>query len=833
MMTTALRPMAPPSRGVLRAHFAKDVASRSKRATTTTTRAGFFETFDGDSVRAVKDGMEQAKKFRSAECGTEHVLLALTRLRDRTSKALHKCGATEDAVRKALGDAAGVSELEMMNPFAKASVEGLLPLSEDLKRCFEKASGSASEVTSKELALAMVDDQTCGAYATLKTLDVDFKLLRNEITGANERELVGAGKKSRKTKKQTLAECSIDLTAEARAGRLDPVLGRDEEVTRVMRILVRRRKSNPCLVGEPGVGKTAIAEGLAMMIAKGEVPESLKEKRVVSLQLGLLLADTKYRGEFEEKMKNVMEEVKQAGDIILFVDEIHMLVGAGGTGEDGGMDAGNLMKPALARGELQCIGATTIDEYRKHIEKDAALERRFQPVRVVEPSPEQSLTILRGLKETYQEHHGVTFTDEALCAAVALSTRYINDRFLPDKAIDVIDEAGALVQLLPGDGNLVDETHVTEVVAQWTGVPVQQLSADESLCLMNFEAELGKRVIGQSEAVRSISQAIRRARAGLADASKPVASIIFSGPTGVGKTELAKAVAETYFGAEKSMVRIDMSEYMESHSVSRLIGPPPGYIGFGEGGQLTEAVRTNPHSLVLLDEIEKAHPDVFNILLQVLEDGRLTDSKGRTVDFTNAMLVMTSNIGSREILESMNGGGDEAEKYKTLQRQVKRELGKEYRPEFLNRLDEIIVFRPLEKTEVSSIADLMLQSVCKRALDKGITLEFKPEFKGLLYANGFSPRFGARPMRRCVRGMLENNLAECMLDGFASSGDTISFTYDQGSDLIAVTTSSDGSTRTFPVEFASGIEDASPEDEFPAFVGDDNDSIAPPSQAFV
>lgn len=385
---------------------------------------------------------------------------------------------------------------------------------------------------------------------------------------------------------------------------------------------------------------------------------------------------------------------------------------------------------------------------------------------------------------------------------------------------------------MPGDVTTVDETHVTEVVAQWTGVPVQQLSADESLSLMNFEQELGKRVIGQVEAVRSISQAIRRARAGLADASKPVASIIFSGPTGVGKTELAKAVAQTYFGAEKAMVRIDMSEYMESHSVSRLIGPPPGYIGFDEGGQLTEAVRTNPHSLILLDEIEKAHPDVFNILLQVLEDGRLTDSKGRTVDFTNAMLVMTSNIGSREILESMTGQGDEADKYKKLQARVKRELGKEYRPEFLNRLDEIIIFKPLERAEVSDIADLMLESVSKRALDKGISLNFGDGYKNLLYANGFSPRFGARPMRRCVRGLLENNLAECMLDGFASSGDTVTFDYDETTELISVTAAADTAPRTFEVEFSSGIEDVDDDvsNDFPSFTNDEGftENIAQP-----
>ena len=813
-----------------------------------TARAGFFETFDGDAVVAVREGMDQAKRLGARACRSEHVLIALTRGRDRTSKALVKFGVTEEATRRAsMGrngnvdvSESGAGGLKAMMSFGgqkSAGPEGLLPLSEELKMVFERASSSATEVGSKELALAMIDDVSCGANEALKAMGTDVKVLRKEVSGANERELVGAGKKTRKAKKQTLKECSIDLTEEAREGKLDPVLGRDEEVTRVMRILVRRRKSNPCLVGEPGVGKTAIAEGLATMIASGNVPESLKNKRVVSLQLGLLLADTKYRGEFEEKMKNVLEEVKAAGDIILFVDEIHMLVGAGGTGEDGGMDAGNLMKPALARGELQCIGATTIDEYRKHIEKDAALERRFQPVRVNEPSPEQSLTILRGLRATYEEHHGVSISDEALSAAVTLATRYINDRFLPDKAIDVIDEAGALVQLNANGSNIVDETHVTEVVGQWTGIPVQQLSADESRTLMNFEQELGKRVIGQAEAVRSISQAIRRARAGLADASKPVASIIFSGPTGVGKTELAKAVAQTYFGAEKAMVRIDMSEYMESHSVSRLIGPPPGYIGFGEGGQLTEAVRTNPHSLVLLDEIEKAHPDVFNILLQVLEDGRLTDSKGRTVDFTNAMLVMTSNIGSREILDSMTGEGDEEAKYKALQTKVKRELGREYRPEFLNRLDEIVVFKPLQKTEVSEIADIMLNTVAKRAAGKGISLEFSPKFRSVLYANGFSTRFGARPMRRCVRGLLENNLAECMLDGFASSGDTVTFDYDEDADIITVSTATSTMSREFSVEFASGIEDDASDDapprrggDFPSFPNDE--STGTTAQAF-
>lgn len=721
-----------------------------------------FDRFDGDAVNAVKDGMDEAKKLRLVEVKTEHLLIAVAKLRGDTSAALHKSGATEEAIRRACARRVGVSELALMNPFKGGGkvADGLLPLGADIKLLFERVSTQAEaragdvQVTAKELVLAMMDDETCGAHTVLvDELEVDLLVLRNAING-DTRELVGAGKKlgGKKKKASALAECCIDLTAEAKLGKLDPVLGRDEEVGRILRILVRRRKSNPCLVGDPGVGKTAIAEGLAQLIVNGNVPQRLKNKRVMSLQLGLLLANTKYRGEFEERLKNLIDEVKAAEDIILFIDELHMLVGAGGTGEDGGMDAGNLMKPALARGELQCIGATTIEEYRKHIEKDAALERRFQPVRIGEPTPEDSLTILEGLKGTYELHHGVTYTPEALAAAVKLSARYITDRFLPDKAIDLIDEAGAMVQLaFAGHGedggedssSVVDMKHVADVVSQWTGVPVGQLSDAETSTLLNIESALAERVIGQSEAVTAISRAVRRARSGLADGSRPVASMIFAGPTGVGKTELAKAVAQSYYGAEKSMVRIDMSEYMESFAVSRLVGPPPGYVGYAEGGQLTEAVRRNPHSLVLLDEIEKAHPDVFNILLQVLEDGRLTDSKGRTVDFTNAMLIMTSNVGSKAILGSMSKGGDgSSSQYKRVQADVRRELSLNYRPEFLNRLDEIIVFRPLTKPEIGSIAELMLSSVEGRAKGKGVSVHVDDSFKRLLLSE-----VGARPAR--------------------------------------------------------------------------------------
>ena len=792
------------------------LGSSSRRRLKLVRRGGrvdaMFDRFDGDAVTAVKDGMDEAKKLRLSEIRTEHLLVAISKLRNDTSSKMHKAGATEDAIRKACAKRAGISELELMNPFKNGGkvADGLLPLGDDIKRLFERVSTEAeastgdSLVSAKELVLAMMSDVTCGAHSILvDDLDVDLQALKKEINGETK-ELVGAGKKLGKKKKgSALEECGVDLTAQARLGQLDPVIGRDEEVQRILRILVRRRKSNPCLVGDPGVGKTAIAEGLAQLIVGGKVPPRLKDKRVISLQLGLLLANTKYRGEFEERLKNVIEEVTKAGDIVLFIDELHMLVGAGGTGEDGGMDAGNLMKPALARGELQCIGATTVEEYRQHIEKDAALERRFQPVRIGEPSPEDSLVILEGLRGTYEEHHAVEYTPEALAAAVKLSARYINDRFLPDKAIDLVDEAGAMVQMAShkagGGSNVVDASHVADVVAQWTGVPVQQLSEDESSTLLNIESALSDRVVGQEEAVTAISRAIRRARSGLADSARPVASMIFAGPTGVGKTELAKAVAQSYYGAEKSMVRIDMSEYMESFAVSRLVGPPPGYVGFTEGGQLTEAVRRNPHTLVLLDEIEKAHPDVFNILLQVLEDGRLTDSKGRTVDFTNAMLIMTSNVGSQAILNSMSNRGDGSKtQYQRVQADVRRELQNNYRPEFLNRLDEIIVFQPLSRDEVGSIADLMLSSVKGRARGRDVSVHIDDSFKDLLLDEGFSPKFGARPMRRTVQRLLENPLSECLLDGFAREGDELRVGMSAADGVVL--SNSRGDKREFTLE---------------------------------
>ena len=793
--------------------------------------AGMFESFDGESVNLVKDAMDNAKKFNSAKVHTEHLLYACTKRRNPTTKALHKSGATEDAVKKALCDRAGVTDVDLVNPFSglnqKKKADGLVPLGDDLKKLFERVANK-SEVTMKELVLGMVADDQCTAYDVLTSprynIEVDVPLLRDFVNGVgDEKELVGAGGKKidKKKVKNILAQCSVDLTAMARKGELDPVFGRDEETKRAVRILVRRRKSNPCLIGDPGVGKTAIAEGLANLIAEDSkvVPRRLKNKRVLSLNVGLLLADTKYRGDFEERLRSVLEEVKSAGDIILFIDEIHTIVGAGGTGDDGGLDAGNLMKPALARGEIQVVGATTVDEYRKYIEKDAALERRFQPVRVDEPSSENTLKILDGLKETYEKHHAVSFSDEAIQASVALSSRYITDRFLPDKAIDVLDEAGALVQLRDKTANdqqilPVSALDVQEVVSEWTGIPVKQLTVEEARNLLDLEQELTKRVIGQNEAVVSVARAVRRGRSGLADAGKPVASVIFAGPTGVGKTELAKALATVYFGSEKNLVRIDMSEYMEAVSTSRLIGAPPGYVGYKEGGQLTEAVRRNPHSLILFDEIEKAHPDVFNALLQVLEDGRLTDGKGRTVDFTNAMLVMTTNIASREILENFTGVKTPQAKidaYERVKKLARKNLGKRFRPEFLNRLDEIVVFRPLGELEVAQIAENMLASVSLRCAKKGVVISCTEAFKKALLGNGFSPKYGARPMRRAVQAMVVNQLSECLLSGFANDGDSIEFDFDESTDEIVAINKN--KKKAFPLEQFGGIEDGFDDDE--------------------
>jgi ATP-dependent Clp protease ATP-binding subunit ClpC len=648
---------------------------------------------------------------------------------------------------------------------------------------------------------------------------------------------VSPGGSSGRTKTPTLDEFGSNLTQMAIDNKLDPVVGRAKEIERVIQILGRRTKNNPVLIGEPGVGKTAIAEGLASRIATKDVPDILEDKRVVTLDIGLLVAGTKYRGEFEERLKKIMDEIRSAGNVILVIDEVHTLIGAGAA--EGAIDAANILKPALARGELQCIGATTLDEYRKHIERDAALERRFQPVMVGEPTVDETIEILYGLRERYEQHHKLKISDEALVAAAKLSDRYISDRFLPDKAIDLVDEAGSRVRLInsqlppaakeldkelrqilkekddavrsqdfdkagelrdremeikaeiraiaqsktnatgtEGEEPVVTEEDIAHIVASWTGVPVNKLTESESEKLLHMEDTLHQRLIGQDEAVKAVSRAIRRARVGLKNPNRPIASFVFSGPTGVGKTELAKSLAAYFFGSEEAMIRLDMSEYMERHTVSKLIGSPPGYVGYNEGGQLTEAVRRRPYTVVLFDEIEKAHPDVFNMLLQILEDGRLTDAKGRTVDFKNTLLILTSNIGSKVIEKGGSGIGFEFSEdasestYNRIRSLVNEELKQYFRPEFLNRLDEIIVFRQLSKPEVTQIAEIMLKEVFGRLTEKGITLEVTERFKDRLIQEGYSPSYGARPLRRAIMRLLEDSLAEEILSGRIKDGDT-------------------------------------------------------------
>jgi ATP-dependent Clp protease ATP-binding subunit ClpC len=657
-------------------------------------------------------------------------------------------------------------------------------------------------------------------------------------------EVTAGGGSSSRTKTPTLDEFGSNLTQLAQEGKLDPVVGRTREIERVIQILGRRTKNNPVLIGEPGVGKTAIAEGLAQRIVQGDVPDILADKRVVSLDIGLLVAGTKYRGEFEERLKKIMDEIRNAGNIILVIDEVHTLIGAGAA--EGAIDAANILKPALARGELQCIGATTLDEYRKHIERDAALERRFQPIMVGEPSVSETIEILFGLRERYEQHHKLKISDAALEAAAKLADQYISDRFLPDKAIDLIDEAASRVRLINSQlppaareldqelrrvlkekdaavraqdfdraGELRDremeikqqiraiaaakkaeessrqempevtEEDIAQVVSAWTGVPVAKLTESESEKLLHMEETLHQRIIGQDEAVRAISRAIRRARVGLKNPNRPIASFIFSGPTGVGKTELTKALAAYFFGSESAMIRLDMSEYMERHTVSKLIGSPPGYVGYNEGGQLTEAVRRRPYTVVLFDEIEKAHPDVFNLLLQILEDGRLTDAKGRTVDFKNTLIVMTSNIGSKVIEK---GGGslgfefntnDEDANYNRIRNLVHEELKQYFRPEFLNRVDEIIVFRQLTKEEVKQIADILLKEVFDRMKEKKIYLTVSDRFKDLLVEEGYNPSYGARPLRRAIQRLLEDILAEEILTGHVKEGSEVLIDVDE------------------------------------------------------
>ncbi len=792
-----------------------------------------FERFTEKAIKVIMLAQEEARRLGHNFVGTEQILLGL--IGEGTgvaAKVLKSMGVNlKDArteVEKIIGRGSGFVAVEIpFTPRAKRVLELSLEEARQLGHNY---------IGTEHLLLGLIREGEGVAARVLENLGVDLSKVRTQVIRMlGETAEVGASSSSTgRNKTPTLDEFGSNLTQMASEGKLDPVVGRQKEIERVIQILGRRTKNNPVLIGEPGVGKTAIAEGLAQRIANKDIPDILEDKRVVTLDIGLLVAGTKYRGEFEERLKKIMDEIRQAGNVILVIDEVHTLIGAGAA--EGAIDAANILKPALARGELQCIGATTLDEYRKHIERDAALERRFQPVMVGEPSVEETIEILYGLRERYEQHHKLKILDEALEAAAKLSDRYISDRYLPDKAIDLIDEAGSRVRLLNSQlppaakeldkelrqilkekddavraqnfdraGELRDREmeikaqikaiasskktdsdnempsvgpeEIAQIVASWTGVPVNKLTESESEKLLHMEDTLHQRLIGQEDAVKAVSRAIRRARVGLKNPNRPIASFIFSGPTGVGKTELTKALAAYFFGSEEAMIRLDMSEYMERHTVSKLIGSPPGYVGYNEGGQLTEAVRRRPYTVVLFDEIEKAHPDVFNLLLQILEDGRLTDAKGRTVDFKNTLLIMTSNIGSK-VIEKGGGGlgfefaADQSEsQYNRIRSLVNEELKNYFRPEFLNRLDEIIVFRQLNKDEVSEIADILLKDVFKRLTEKQITLEVTSKFKERLVEEGYNPAYGARPLRRAIMRLLEDVLAEEILSGKIQEGD--------------------------------------------------------------
>ncbi|EDX73701.1 ATPase, AAA family [Coleofasciculus chthonoplastes PCC 7420] len=793
-----------------------------------------FERFTEKAIKVIMLAQEEARRLGHNFVGTEQILLGL--IGEGTgvaAKVLKSMGVNlKDArieVEKIIGRGSGFVAVEIpFTPRAKRVLELSLEEARQLGHNY---------IGTEHLLLGLIREGEGVAARVLENLGVDLTKVRTQVIRMlGETAEVTSGASSGRTKTPTLDEFGSNLTQMAGEGKLDPVVGRAKEIERVIQILGRRTKNNPVLIGEPGVGKTAIAEGLAQRIANNDIPDILEEKRVVTLDIGLLVAGTKYRGEFEERLKKIMDEIRQAANVILVIDEVHTLIGAGAA--EGAIDAANILKPALARGELQCIGATTLDEYRKHIERDAALERRFQPVMVGEPSVEETIEILYGLRERYEQHHKLKILDEALDAAAKLSDRYISDRYLPDKAIDLIDEAGSRVRLINSqlppaakeldkelrqvlkekddavrsqdfdragelrdremeikgeiraiaqnkkaetgtdDSPVVDEEDIAHIVASWTGVPVSKLTESESEKLLHMEDTLHQRLIGQEDAVKAVSRAIRRARVGLKNPNRPIASFVFSGPTGVGKTELAKSLAAYFFGSEEAMIRLDMSEYMERHTVSKLIGSPPGYVGYNEGGQLTEAVRRRPYTVVLFDEIEKAHPDVFNMLLQILEDGRLTDAKGRTVDFKNTLLIMTSNIGSKVIEKGGGGLGfelsdNEAEsQYNRIRSLVNEELKQYFRPEFLNRLDEIIVFRQLTKDEIKEICDILLREVFKRLTEKGITLEVTDRFKERLVEEGYSPSYGARPLRRAIMRLLEDVLAEEILSTRLQEGDS-------------------------------------------------------------
>ncbi|MEY2856507.1 MAG: ATP-dependent Clp protease, regulatory subunit [Cyanobacteriota bacterium] len=757
-----------------------------------------FEYFNEKAIKNVVLAQEEARNTGHNLVGTEHILLGV--IGEGTSTAAELLAnlkidleQTRNLAIEIVGKGSG---------FIPANI----PFTPKAKRILEQAFNEARQLKSnfispEHILLAMIKQTDNMAVKLLTKQNVNLRQLRTDlIKKLGETEVVAAGKDNPfgfgggREQPTKLKEFSINLTDLAREGKLDPVVGRYPEIERAVQILGRRTKNNPILVGEPGVGKTAIAEGLAQRIVEGDVSSLLADKEVISLDMGSLLAGTKFRGEFEERLKSIVEEVRKAGNIILVIDEIHTIVGAGAMG--GAMDAANMLKPSLARGEIQCLGSTTLDEYRQYIERDAALERRFQKVMVGEPSVDDAIEILQGLRKTYEDFHKVKYTDEAIRTAVISSERYITDRFLPDKAIDLIDEAGSRTHLnhclQSKEENqsdvasinpealtpVVDEEAIAKIVAAWTGVPVTKMTETESEALMYLEDDLHERVIGQDEAVKAVSRALRRSRSGLGDRNRPIASLFFSGPTGVGKTELAKALATQMFGSQEAIVRIDMSEYMESHTISKLIGSPPGFVGYDEGGQLTEAVRRQPYSIVLFDEIEKAHPDVFNLMLQLLDDGRLTDAQGRTVSFKNTVIIMTSNIGSKVIEKGGSGLGfdfsgdkDEAQ-YNRIKELVNQELKNYFRPEFINRLDEIIVFRQLTKPEVRQIASILLKEISVRLKEqREITLGVTTAFEDKVIEEGFDPSYGARPLRRAIMRLLEDSLAEAILSGRVNDGD--------------------------------------------------------------
>ena len=799
--------------------------------------------FTKKAEEALELAAEAASELGHTSVGTEHILLGLLRQEDCVaSEVLIENGADEDRIVAILeqlisqDNNVNVAEPDSYTPRARRVLD---------QAAREAVRFKAQLIGTEHILIAIIKESESVALRLLNTIGVniqktyvDLLIAMGEDSSAYKEDFQGNKPKNKKNPTATLEQYSRDLTKLAAEGKLDPVIGREKEIQRVIQITSRRTKNNPCLIGEPGVGKTAVVEGLALKIVEGDVPETIADKRLLTLDLSGMVAGSKYRGEFEERIKKVIAEVKAAGNILLFIDELHTIIGAGGA--EGAIDASNILKPSLARGEVQIIGATTLEEYRKYIEKDAALERRFQPVNVEEPSEDETVEILKGIRPAYEKHHGVKISDAALVAAVKMSSRYINDRFLPDKAIDLIDEAASKTRLgvyLKPDAiksledeisamdaqkeaaikeeayekageikkkqlkklekleklkekwendkhnkrMIVGENEIADVVSDWTKIPVKKLAMEESERLMNLEKILHERVVGQDEAVTAVAKAIRRGRVGLKDPKRPIGSFLFLGPTGVGKTELSKALADAMFGSENALIRVDMSEYMEKHSVSKMIGSPPGYVGYEEGGQLSEKVRRNPYSVILFDEIEKAHPDVFNILLQVLDDGHITDAQGRKIDFKNTVLIMTSNAGAENIISPKRLGfasnDDAKERYRFMKERVMEEVKRMFKPEFLNRIDEIIVFHQLSQDHMKEIVDIMLKGICRRTLAQmNLKLTVDDSAKAFLVEKGYDEKYGARPLRRAIQNLLEDGLAEAVLDGKVKAGDEVTVT---------------------------------------------------------